>query len=82
MHQFSQRLIRTDILLVIVGVTLALLFGLSIGLMWWHSVAGVLDSTAFVTYIGSLATIIGGIVTGLTGLAIKAIAWGLRRYRL
>ena len=61
MHRLSRHLIRIGILLTIASVVLALLFGLSIGLTWWFAVAGVFDLMAFITSIGSLITIIGGI---------------------
>ena len=87
MHQLSRTLILVGILLLLVGAVLALLCGLSVGLFLWHDadytvLAAVLKGTFFVTYMGSLLTLIGGLATGLTGLAIKAVAWGLRRYRL
>ena len=77
-QKLSRPLIKIGILLTIVSVVLALLFGLSIGLMWWFAVAGVFDLMAFLTSIGSLITIIGGIAAVVVGLTLKVVAWGLR----
>ena len=84
-HQLSRKLIRVGIPLIIVGAVLALLHVLTLGLIVWHNndysvLAAVLALTLFVTYIGSLITIIGGIAAGAAGVAIRAVAWGLRRY--
>ena len=78
MQKLSRHLIRIGILLTIASGVLALLFGLSIGLMWWFAVAGVFDLMAFLTSIGSLITIVGAIAVVVVGLTLKAVAWGLR----
>ena len=80
MQKLSRHLIRIGILLTIASGVLALLFGLSIGLMWWFAVAGVFDLMAFLTSIGSLITIVGGIAAVVVGLTLKAVAWGLRHH--
>jgi hypothetical protein len=48
--------------------------------MWWFAVAGVFDLMAFLTSIGSLITIVGGIAVVVVGLTLKAVAWGLRHH--
>ena len=78
MQKLSRPLIRIGILLTIASVMLALLFGLSIGLMWWFAVAGVFDLIAFITSIGSLFTILGGIAAVVVGLTLKVVSRGLR----
>ena len=80
MQKLSRHLIRIGILLTIASGVLALLFGLSIGLMWWFAVAGVFDLMAFLTSIGSLITIVGAIAAVVVGLTLKAVARGLRHH--
>ncbi len=77
MQRLSRTLIRTGILLAIASVVLALLYGLSIGLTWRFAVAGVFDLMAFVTFIGSLITIIAGIAAVVVGLTLKVVAGGV-----
>ena len=88
MHRISRKLVKICIILVAIGVTMALLCGLSGGVLW--AVGGrdhVSDSgvrymlvVAYISFyaclVASLVTLAGGVGAGALGLTLKGVVLG------
>ena len=88
MHRISRKLVKIGIILVAIGVTMALLCGLSGGVLW--AVGGrdhVRDSgvrymlvVAYISFyaclVASLVTLAGGVGAGALGLTLKGVVLG------
>ena len=88
MHRISRKLVKIGIILVAIGVTMALLCGLSGGVLW--AVGGrdhVSDSgvrymlvVAYTSFyaclVASLVTLAGGVGAGALGLTLKGVVLG------
>ena len=92
MHHVSRKLVRIGIIIVAIGVTMGLLFGLALGPILAlgdtdHSVGIVVQKgfgyTAGFTFYASLVTLAGGVGAIALGLTLKVVALGagyLRRH--
>ena len=88
MHHVSRKLVKIGIIVVAIGVTMGLLFGLSGGVAWVvggdyvgdsgarYMLVVVLAYTSFYAYLACLVTLAVGVGALALGLTLKAVTLG------
>ena len=90
MHRISRKLVKIGIILVAIGVTMALLCGLSGGVLWavggrdhvsdsgvrYMLVVGLSYTSFYACLVASLVTLAGGVGAGALGLTLKGVVLG------
>ena len=90
MHRISRKLVKIGIILVAIGVTMALLCGLSGGVLWavggrdhvsdsgvrYMLVVGLAYISFYACLVASLVTLAGGVGAGALGLTLKGVVLG------
>ena len=90
MHRISRKLVKIGIILVAIGVTMALLCGLSGGVLWavggrdhvsdsgvrYMLVVGLAYTSFYACLVASLVTLAGGVGAGALGLTLNGVVLG------